>query len=241
MDNTYLVVQEREAEKYEKYEEQGCHLLILPPEIEKLSPTRQYLLEFHRDNFDPDETLVLLDDDLTFAKRETEGSVKLTAATGEALAPMFALLDKAIQEDGFVHAGISAREGNNRIEQPSKEIGRMMRLLAYNAHKVLELGCRFDRISTKQDFDMTLQLLRKGEKNHILYDWAHNQAGSNVTGGVSGYRTPEVQKQDSEKLAELHDGFVDVVKKVTKSSWGGTERFDVRIGWKKAFNSSQAG
>jgi hypothetical protein len=40
-------------------------------------------------------------------------------------------------------------------------------------------------------------------------------------------------------LAELHPGFVKVVRKETKGAWGGGERVDVQIQWKKAWESSR--
>ena len=113
----------------------------------------------------------------------------------------------------------------------------MMRLLAYDKQKVLDTGAKFDRIDTKQDFDMTLQLLRKGYKNLVFYKYAHNQSGSNARGCCSVYRNPEMMDRCSNELAALHPDFVKVVEKYTKTSWGGGIRTDVRIAWKKAYES----
>ena len=41
----------------------------------------------------------------------------------------------------------------------------------------------------------------------------------------------------SNELAALHPDFVKVVEKYTKTSWGGGIRTDVRIAWKKAYES----
>ena len=148
---------------------------------------------------------------------------------------MFSVLEYFLEN--YIHVGISAREGNNRVQSNLKENTRMMRLLGYNKPEVLKTGARFDRIDTKQDFDMTLQLLRKGHKNAVLYSFAHNQPGSNNTGGCSVYRDPEMMDRCSHELAALHPDFVKVVEKQNKTGWGGGIRPDVRIAWKKAYES----
>ena len=39
------------------------------------------------------------------------------------------------------------------------------------------------------------------------------------------------------ELEVLHPDYVTVVDKTTKTSWGGGTRTDVRIAWKKAYES----
>lgn len=228
MERTRLVVQ---AHEYKEYIRPGYPtLMVLPKNITKLSPTRQWILENAETN-----KLVMMDDDLTFSYRKLASGVKLLKGNSESIERMFNVLELTLNE--YVHAGISAREGNNRIETPSKDVGRMMRLLAYDREKVLSSGCRFDRLETKQDFDLTLQLLRKGMPNRVWYDYAHNQPGSNNAGGCSVYRTQEVMNRCAHELEGLHPDYVTVVDKTTKTSWGGGTRTDVRIAWKKAYES----
>jgi hypothetical protein len=90
-----------------------------------------------------------------------------------------------------------------------------------------------------EDFDVTLQLLRKGHRNAVLNQWAQDQGTSNAPGGCSTYRTPEVQAAGAYGLQKLHPDFVTVVDKETKQAWGGGVRKDVRIAWKKALESSR--
>ena len=177
----------------------------------------------------------MMDDDLTFAYRKQQTGTQLHKAGMENVLDMFNTIETNLEH--YIHVGISAREGNNRIAAETKTVTRMMRLLAYNKQEVLNTGARFDRIDTKQDFDMTLQLLRKGHKNLVLYNFAHNQPGSNNRGGCSVYRNDEMMNRCSHELAELHPEFVKVVEKTTKTSWGGGVRTDVRIAWKKAYES----
>ena len=57
-------------------------------------------------------------------------------------------------------------------------------------------------------------------------------------GGCSTYRTMELQGAAAEKLAAKHHPFVKVVIKKTKTAWGGAERKDVIVQWKKAYQSA---
>ncbi len=227
---TTLVVQEREAHKYRPHLDTGLSVVALPPEIQTLSPTRQWILE----NAETDK-FVMMDDDLTFSHRLEDTGVRLHKSTQQHIKRMFDRIEA--QLDNYLHVGISAREGNNHVAANSKEIGRMMRILAYRKTDVIKSGARLDRILTKQDFDMTLQLLRLGHPNLVLYNFAHNQPGSNNAGGCSAYRTPDIMSKCSHELAALHPEFVKVVEKETKTSWGGGTRTDVRISWKKAYES----
>ena len=223
---TRLVVQDAEKDHYLKLP----NVVVLPGDIDRLSPTRQWILE----NAESDK-FVMMDDDLTFAHRGPYTGTKLYKANTENVETIFTELEYLLEN--YIHVGISAREGNNRVQSNLKENTRMMRLLGYNKPEVLKTGARFDRIDTKQDFDMTLQLLRKGHKNAVLYSFTHNQPGSNNTGGCSVYRDPEMMDRCSHELAALHPDFVKVVEKQTKTSWGGGIRTDVRIAWKKAYES----
>ena len=223
---TRLVVQDAEKDRYYKFP----NVVVLPGDIDRLSPTRQWILENAESN-----KFVMMDDDLTFAFRTFSSGTKLHKAELDNVAVMFHEIETAL--DHHIHVGVSAREGNNRVKADFKEIARMMRLLAYDKQKVLDTGAKFDRIDTKQDFDMTLQLLRKGYKNLVFYKYAHNQSGSNARGGCSVYRNPEMMDRCSNELAALHPDFVKVVEKYTKTSWGVGIRTDVRIAWKKAYES----
>ena len=113
----------------------------------------------------------------------------------------------------------------------------MMRVLGYNKKYLEREQITFGRIPVMEDFDITLQLLRRGYPNMILNHWVHNQGGSDTTGGCSTFRTPELQEKAANMLKEFHPNFVKVVEKETKTSWGGKKRTDVTVYWKKAYKS----
>lgn len=228
---TWLVVQERESNLYD-----WPRLLILPDHIRMLSPTRQYILEHAKRT-----KIIMMDDDLAFYRRKSSEDWHLRYCKDKDVSVLFDQLSSWL--DDYVHCGVSAREGNNRVEKSHVENTRMMRLLGYNRELVLKAGARFDRLDTKQDFDMTLQLLRAGFENIVSYGFAQGQwRSSNAPGGCSEYRTQDMMSRCAEELAELHPGFVKVVTKRTKTAWRdfGNVRKDVICYWQKAYRSSDS-
>lgn len=227
--DTVLVVQHRERKLYDAYP-----IKVLPKNIETLSPTRHHILHKLHDVDNDGPGLVMMDDDLRFCVRREDDPTKFRSATGKDVEAMFKAVFKLLRS-GVAHAGVLAREGGNRITEESVHATRMMRLLGYNAAIVRPLGVRFDRLPFQQDFDMTLQLLRKGYGNVVLAGWAHDQGSSNAEGGCATYRTLDKLAENARKLAELHAPFVKVVEKQTKGAWGGATRLDVVVAWKKAY------
>lgn len=239
-----LVVQAKEAKQYAAHAaklQKTEHLIVLPPRIKRLSPTRQWIL----DNHGPTDKFALFDDDLVFAKRRRDDPTKFEPTEARDIHRMVEMLYDYL--DAYAHVGLMAREGGNRVPLrangkpvPMLEATRMMRVLGYRASVARGLGCRFDRLPTKQDFDMTLQLLRKGYPNAVITEFVHNQSGSNTEGGCSTYRDDAMMAASAEGLRKLHPDFVKVVEKETKSAWGGGKRVDVQISWKKALAEGQA-
>lgn len=237
--NVHLVVQGKQEKEYCKVAEQfGVDLIVLPPSIKTLSPTRQWILDGETKPF------AMMDDDLLFFERRKDDPTKFLKITGSKVFEMFHDLFDRMLCGGFPHGGILAREGGNRIVGKDNVFNtRMMRVLAYEPRTVRKVGARLDRLPTKQDFDMTLQLLRAGYSNLLMADYVqgqYNEGCSNAPGGCSVYRTPKMNAESSERLAKLHPGFVKVVEKKASTSWGGEPRIDVVVSWKKAYESSGA-
>lgn len=231
--NPTLVVQPHEAQSYRQVYK-SSPILVLPKEIKGLSPTRQWLLENCDERF-----MVLCDDDLRFSRKDPNDRTKLVEPKGQDMSDMLDMMRSKLQR--FAHVGISAREGNNRKTEPVQFNERMMRVLAYDREKVPP-SCRFDRVPCKQDFDMTLQLLRAGRKNCVIYEFAQDQvAGSNARGGCASYRTEQMADDAARELKRLHPDFVRLVEK-SNSNWKGFKnatRQEVNIAWKQAYESGR--
>jgi hypothetical protein len=209
----------------------GCTVWERPAEVKGIGAVRNMIMKFSRY-----EKIIMLDDDLKFAIRNADG--KLVKPTEAQLTDMFHTVHNLL--DQYAHGSISSREGNNHVKEDMIEVSRPQRVLAYNRMMVKETGAHF-RVRIMEDFDMTLQLLRKGYANFVIYNYCHDQAhGSGATGGCSGYRTPEVQAEAARLLHSHHPDFVTIVEKETKTAWKefGGKRVDVRVAWKKAFKSA---
>lgn len=227
-----LVVQHHERKLYGKY---GRPIMVLPRDIRTIGRTRKYIVSKTLE-----EDIIMIDDDVQFYRRKPDGYLEgnfrdikgLKKIAKEALLEM-----QKLMKAGIVHCGISAREGNNRVTDDYVDCTRMMRVLGWKVGVMKTLPIKFDRMQLMEDFDVTLQLLTLGYHNRVLYTYAQGQKSSNEDGGCSTYRTPELQEHCAKKLKSHFPDFVDVVEKVTKTSWGGGTRTDVRIKWKKAYQS----
>ncbi len=223
---THIVVTENE---YDEYQELHGDMVISTP-VTGIAETRQWILENAESRY-----VLFLDDDMSFSYRYS--GTKMKKSSPKEVKKMLSLLEEWLSE-GFVHVGISARGGNNRVEAEYTEITRMNNSYAYNVEKYLKTGIRFDRLKVMEDFDVTLSLLEKGFPNRVTYQYAWGQRKSGDAGGCSLYRTAEVQKKAAHALSKLHPGLVKVIQKECKKVWTGIDskyRTDVIISWKKAY------
>lgn len=230
---TTLVVQAREIAQYKKYK----NLAILPQSIQTITPTRQWIAHMHHNIKRDGPYLVMLDDDLRFDKRRKDDRGKFLHAQPQQITELFNEIERYLKK-GYAHVGVLAREGGNRVTEKVLEATRMMRVLAYDVRVLRKEEVKFDRLPLQEDFDVTLQLLRKGYPNAVLCDWVQGQGSSNAPGGCSTYRTLKMHEANCYRLAEYHKGFVTCVEKETKGAWNGAKRIDVIVQWKKAYESS---
>jgi hypothetical protein len=153
----------------------------------------------------------------------------------------------------YAHVGISAREGNNRLDRQvrvgeyagldtdivtAQECTRTLRALAYQTAEFLK--CEHGRVDVMEDFDVNLQLLERGLPNLNLAHWAQGQRQTNAPGGCSTYRSQDVQTASAVRLAELHPGFVTLREKKNKSGGAFGNRTEVTIQWAKAYKQGLA-
>lgn len=229
-ERTTLVVQKREAHLYKDFP----NVYVLPPKIQTITPTREHIAKVIMGK---EGKFVMLDDDLRFDFRRMDERGKFYVATERQVIDLFKTIEKKL--DKYAHVGVLSREGGNRVLESSRECTRMMRVLAYRADILWRENIKFDRLPLQEDFDVTLQLLRKGFKNLVLCEWVNGQGTSGAKGGCSHFRTIDLHNENVQRLAALHPGFVSVVEKETKGAWGGNRRLDVVVQWKKAYESSR--
>lgn len=229
--DTFLVVYEREKEQYSKY-----NLIVVPENITKIHEKRQYILDQH-DETKYGSKILMLDDDLKFQIRRIDDKEKFREATKEEKEICFDKIENYLED--YAHVGVLGREGGNRVTESSIECTRIQRVLGYRTDILKNNSVRFDLTPFQEDFSVNLQLLTKGYKNIVICDYIQGQQQSGSAGGCSSYRTKEKHGESCKRLQSLFPEFVSVVTKTTKNSFGGGERIDVRVQWKKAYESSK--
>ena len=201
--------------------------VTLPEGLRGIANKRQYIVE----TCDTDK-LIILDDDLVFARRREDDPTKFRPCSAEDLEQMWTTCFLAL--DHYAHGGIATREGGNRDTSDYKFNTRAIRGHIFRTDVLREAGVKLNETKFMSDFDTTLQLLEKGYSNVVINEWVTNQAGSNTEGGCSETRSLLDLADAAYNLHDRHPKFVKVVKKKTKAAWGGGERTDVVIQWKKA-------
>lgn len=192
-----------------------------------IAAKRRWILENWR-SFSADGRLIMMDDDLRMYIRREDRPDRLRYAEDEDQEIwLHALADRLSPE--VPHAGLGPRQGNDKMPDGWIRGARMMLILAYHAPTVVA-ECELGRIETREDFDYTLQLLRKGLPNEVTHHFVVGQKGYNEPGGASSERTLESSNADAERLAELHPGYVRLVQK----DYQNYPRTEVVIQWKRA-------
>jgi hypothetical protein len=231
MSRTALVVPNSEYTDYcPVAAEYGC--TVIPCPHQGIGPTRQFIIAAGYP-----EAVLMLDDDLTFFRRRVDEPTKFEDAFGHDIMQMLDSIEYHLKD--YPCVGVCAREGGNRYPDQFYYNGRLLRVLAYDTVVLTNQGIDFRMTPVMEDFYVALCLLTHGYQNLMLSNWCHNQTGSNTAGGCSQYRTMEMQKMAALMLKKYFPEFVTIVKKQTKTAWGGEERTDVRVQWKKAYASSQ--
>lgn len=205
-----------------------------------IAATRQAIL----DRSD-DPHILMLDDDLSawaWREEDTSGpdsadtSVRYPKASAAQMAEGLAEVAKLIKRYG--HGSIGHRLfANNRSALDFNT--RQLRALAYDRDLLKREKVRF-RVPVMEDFDVQLQLLKRGHECFQYNRLVQEQRSSNEDGGCSTYRTDEVQRKAAEQLRSLHPECVTVVQKEQKGNgtmWG--TRTDVKINWRRAVRTGK--
>lgn len=208
---------------------------VRPEDIKGIAQKRKWMFE----NILEDK-ICMMDDDLSFEVRcnseETLAlSSKTRAANSEDINHWLIELDKKL--DTYAHAGFSVRRHNDKLPQGWFENSRIQCVLGFRP-EIMRNHCELGRIEFREDFDYTLQLLKKGFPNSICAEILFSQ-NYNAPGGVSTYRTLEYNNAQALELEKLHPGIVKAVQRKYKSKGKSEESMQERIEvicyWKKAY------
>lgn len=231
---TVLVCPAAEA-PYHKRADLGVGVLAQPDPAWTIARKRRWILEELAPGRGADK-VIMLDDDLEFSVRRPDNPARFLVARPDQVLPAFVELARQLSP-AVPHAGFAVRQGADKNTTAGWiGVGRMMYSLGYHVPTVLanaELG----RIETREDMDLTLQLLRKGLPNDIYNSFTAGQGFGNP-GGCTGERTLERSNADARRLAELFPGYVRVEERQYKNS---PVRLEVTCYWQKAYRDALAG
>lgn len=228
---TFLVCPEAEADYHRRL---GRNVLVHPTKCTHIGRVRQWIVENAKTKY-----ILMCDDDHKFYARKDPKKYNLRYAKEEDMITMLEAMEDMLVIGKFHHCGMGSRQGNNN-QFPNDYLfnTRVNNFHGFNRETLLKHDIRFDELPLMEDFHVTLSMLERGYQNKLLVKYCWGQSGSNAPGGCSGYRTDELQKKSAHMLKNMHPRFVTIVEK--KTQWQGMEiRTDVRMQWKKAYQSSQ--
>ena len=208
----------------------------VPKKHKYIGCQRQWIMENVMSRY-----VVFFDDDLSFSWRD--GELKLRKCDDIHMNFMLFAIYSHLKKVPVV--SISPRFGNNRMEKDLDYNCRAHTAWAIDRELYMELGIKFDPIKpmVMEDFHVALCFLEKGYKNVRLFNFCFNPLiESNGEGGCSTWRTFEVHDVVTQWMSDNHPTFERVFK-TSKTGWNGfpvnadgeKERWDARIGWKKAY------
>lgn len=222
---------------FRDHEGNPVKIMTQPTTVTTISTKRAWMMQWAREN--GIDKVLMLDDDLFFyyrywkqEARNGAGDWRLLGSTDEQTNKWIPELMDSISAE-VPHGGFGQRQGNQNFGTGWK-IGasRVLQSLAYHVPTVLD-NAKIDRMGTREDMDVTLQLLRAGLPNIVTHDFVVGQKEHAAPGGCTDQRTVAVSDADAYILAELHPGFVRVVDRQYKH----LPRKEVIIQWKKALIS----
>lgn len=226
-ERVYLVVQHHQAYWYEPLSEAtGVKMLVLPKGIERIAPTRKWIAEHAAAGGHAKHCQ--LDDDLYFYQREP-GTQRLRTATKDEVFDM--LMAIAFDLEIYAHVSVSDRNCNNWEPNPWQLNARCMRVLGYQTEEYLR--SKLGRVEVMQDFDVSLQMLKRGLPSKVHFHWATAQGKTNAPGGCSKWRTLQLHNNAARRLARLHPNVVRLRQKNDRGRFG--KRTEVTVQWKRAY------
>jgi hypothetical protein len=251
---TMLICPQDEAKAHiERHERLGITVQPEPRSISNSGEKRCWILsKLHY------EKIIMIDDDLEFFLREQEpeefrgvaagysrqgewdkyrkehpGSTRLYRPQRDdpRLAIMFDKFEKML--DKYAHLGMSQRFMNYTGCCEWLQNKKARQVMAFRLPTVRHNIDLKPRLPLCGDYDITLQLFRKGFQNAVFQWGAVNEPrGYDAPGGCSSYRNFLLNNRCKIKLAELHPGIVKV--HYENEAQLETPHIDFRIYWQRA-------
>lgn len=232
---TFLVVSHGEWTDY-KDAHPGWNVIEAPRDITNYSQKFQWILD--GTEVDHNDKAVILDDDLVFSKRTiVANKISLRTITDPALInPLFMYMEDLLDEYALV--GVHPRQMGQNTKPPLVENGRIICIQGINRKKIGRV--KVDHFPILADVILNLTLLSRGQPNAIITTHFQDHGPCQAPGGCSIYRTPEMQREAAEFLAQTWPEFVKVVERRPKvAKWMGDVRYDYTAQWKKLYEAGR--
>ena len=219
----FLVCPEEECGTLDhKYPTIGCPAT-------RIGATRQWIV----DNSTDDKVLMLDDDLLRWAVRRDPAVGKYSPANYADITETLYRVEELLSS--YAHVGVGARLFAN-IFGPEVINGRITRAWGLRADIIRQHHLKFT--CPVDDLEMTLQLLRAGYANSVIYTTVQDQEMSQSPGGASTYRTLEYHNACHEQINRWHPQFTTLVEKNPQKGWfDGKPRKEVKISWRSLTNA----
>jgi len=242
---TLVAHSEEVAALRHNYAELGMDVVAQSAPISNIAEKRAWMMRWAAPRY---ERVIMLDDDCYFFARcpvvdrawledksywlPNPGKKLLSVAyaTPKKLESAFAELNTLLRERG--HAGLCSRNGNHVEKREVATTARMMHAIGYDTAVFAKKVKTKNRVLVREDFDYTLQLLRAGYDNAVIFHTCVSPGSYGAKGGCSDERTVELSNREAQKLADLHPGLVRVVQK----EYNNVPRQEVVVSWRKALN-----
>ncbi len=220
----------------------GDKVLVLPENIKRLSPTRQWIWdEFYGERY------MVLDDDFDYYKYKAPSTeadnVDTKWITKDMTEPQF---DDAFEtfnnwcdQEQIYHGGFSTSwVVPDKKWWPYQNNVRIMTNCYFDS-KNLPRDIVWDKLETSQDFHANLQLLTQGYTNRITTKYRVTVGSTNTKGGCETYRTVELMNKVHRQLHEMYPDYVELVDKVVSNGpLKGQEQVACKISWAKAYKDA---
>lgn len=192
-------------------------------DVRGIADKRQKIME-HAREWSHDGKFVMIDDDVEFRRVLQDEHVCVTTKTTPAETRLLMSRVETLL-DQYAIVGIAIRFMIDRAEKPLLlNSGRMVHFLAYNLDLMRGPPPRWDRLSTCEDFDFTMQLVSRGLPRAMITDHCLHEVGGHASaGGCSHFRSPELEIENNRRLMELWPDYVSVTPGTNK----------IRISWRK--------
>lgn len=158
-----------------------------------------------------EERIIMLDDDLHFYQRPDMHMPYLLPAGPMDIRKMLLYMDIQLTPECPM-VGVSSRVGNHDVNVSTRYNTRATHVVGYDLQVLRESGIRYRKMLAYEDLDISLQILRSGRTNAVLY----NYCWSTVR------RAPKATlllRRSAKLLLENHPEFVTLHKGLPRIAW----------------------